>query len=143
MDTKALRAAHRHRRAGPPAAPRLAAPEDGAVVPGEAVQLRWHAQEESARYRVQLATDIRFTMVLLDRQGLASTSVSVGQTLAPGAYFWRVAASSESDGEGAFSEARNLRVSPTAPQRAAPEVIRGQGPTPFWLLPLLPFLFLP
>lgn len=106
-----------------PLAPRLASPEDGAVVSGEATQLRWYAQEGPARYRVQLATDTRFSMVVLDRQGLTSTSLSLGQALAPGAYFWRVAASTESDGEGAFSEARTLRVSPTAPELAAPEIV--------------------
>ena len=111
-------------------APRLAEPQDGAVVPADAAQLRWHAQQEPARYRVQLATDARFTVVVLDRRGLEGTSFGVGQTLEPGVYLWRVAATTESDGEGAFSEARTLRVPPTAPELSAPEVAERSARVP-------------
>ena len=102
---------------GRPPAPRLAEPEDGAVVPGDAAQLRWHAQPGPARYRVQLA----------HRRPLHRGCCSIGATwralpsesvrhCEPGVYLWRVAATTESDGEGAFSEARTLRVPPTAPE---------------------------
>jgi hypothetical protein len=107
-----------------PPAPRLAQPEDGAVVEGTAAQLKWHAQPGAARYRLQLATDSSFTTVLLDRRDLESTSLSVGRPLGPGVYHWRVSSLTESEGEGAFSEPRTLHVPPATPQLAAPEVMR-------------------
>ena len=115
-----------------PPAPRLAAPADGAVVPGDAAQLSWHPHQGPASYRVQIATDARFTALVLDRRGLDGTSFRVGQTLEPGVYLWRVATTSQSDGEGAFSEARSFRV------RLAPP----PAGLPFWLLPFVPLLFI-
>jgi hypothetical protein len=106
-----------------PSAPRLLEPEDSAVVAGTATQLTWHAQPGAARYRVQVASDSRFTMLLLDRRDLESTSLSVGQSLEPGVYHWRVSSATESDGEGSFSEARTLRVPPSIPELAPPEVV--------------------
>jgi hypothetical protein len=106
-----------------PPGPRLAAPENGAVVAGESVLLKWYVQDGASRYRVQLAVDPRFTRPVVDRNDLANTSMGVGRPLEPGLYFWRVAASTHGDGEGAFSETRTLRVVPAAPDMSAPEIL--------------------
>jgi hypothetical protein len=124
---------------GLPTAPRLLQPGDAAQLSSTPLEFRWEPAPAGSSYRFQLADNPAFEPLYVDVPELKHAGFTLERVLAPGSYFWRVAAITERDGEGAFSEARVLRV----PQRAqvpppAPTPARG----PSWLLPL-PFLLLP
>jgi hypothetical protein len=127
---------------GLPAAPRLLQPADAAQVSSTLLEFRWEPVAASARYRFQLANNPAFDPLYVDASDLKRTGFTLERVLAPGSYFWRVAAITQSDGEGAFSEARVLRA-PQPAQVPAPALPAPAAPLgPSWLLPL-PFLLLP
>lgn len=107
--------------APPPPAPVGLRPEDGAtIVTGTPVEVGWTALEGGVTYRVQLATQSGFASPLLDEAGLRAPRFQLPEALRPGAYYWRVSATSSTDGQGAFSGAAQLQIAPGAP--AAPTV---------------------
>ena len=132
---------------GPPAAPRLLQPADAAQVSGTPLEFRWEPVAAGSSYRFQLADNPAFEPLYVDAPDLKRAGFTLERVLAPGSYFWRVAAITERDGEGAFSEARVLRVPQQAPA-PAPQSAPAPPPAPApksgssWLLPL-PFLLLP
>ena len=108
-----------------PAPPQLLDPAPGAHVP-EKVQLHWSEQESSARYHIQLSTDQQFNATLLDQRRVEGTALILPSMLPPGVYYWRVAASTEADGEGRFSQAQSFRVLPQPPALTAVDATGGQ-----------------
>jgi outer membrane protein assembly factor BamB len=61
------------------------------------VHLRWGARVGVTRYRLQLATDRRFNDIVFDRV-IAGTEYQIND-LAPGTYYWRIAALTAKLGE--------------------------------------------
>ena len=103
-----------------PSAPRSELPREGAVIGGDAVNLRWDLQPQVLRYRLQVATARDFSEVLRDR-------IIVGNdteiALPPGVHHWRVAAMMGSAAEpsqrnGPFGPAQvfELRAIPPLPE---------------------------
>ncbi len=129
----------------PPTAPRLLQPADAAQVAGTPLEFRWEPAAAGSSYRFQIADNPAFAPLYVDAPDLKRAGFTLERALEPGSYFWRVAAITERDGEGAFSEARVLRVRqraqvPAPAPAPPPAPARKSGPT--WLLPL-PFLLLP
>jgi hypothetical protein len=108
-----------------PAPPQLLDPMPGASV-AEQVQLHWSGQESGARYHVQLGTDQQFDATLLDQRQVEGAALVVPNVLPPGVYYWRVAATTEADGEGGFSQPQSLRVLPKPPALTAVDTGGGQ-----------------
>ncbi len=76
-----------------PGAVDLVAPADGALNQPERPVFEWTAATEAAGYRLQVATDAAFTMVVLDAPDLPDVSFTPGVDLASNTpYFWRVQA---------------------------------------------------
>jgi hypothetical protein len=84
--------------------------------PGESILLKWEPQERQTRQRLQISSDSSFTTLVVDQRQIESATFVVPATLPPAVYHWRVAASTESDGEGEFSQPAQLRISPRPPQ---------------------------
>jgi outer membrane protein assembly factor BamB len=70
------------------------------------IHLRWGARPGVARYRLQLATDRGFNDIVFDRV-IAGSEYQIDD-LAPGAYYWRIAALTAKLGE--FSSAAPIEV---------------------------------
>ncbi|WP_232727751.1 FecR domain-containing protein [Acidovorax sp. 69] len=73
-----------------PVAPLYQHPAPGAVVPRGAAELRCTEVPGVRWYRVQVATDAKFTTPVLDEQRLGECRLPVG-ALPAGSYFWRIA----------------------------------------------------
>jgi len=105
-----------------PSPPALIAPENGAQIAAAPVQFRWGAGTSGVTYRLQLARTPRFDPLEVDAANLTVPEFMLEAPLAPGAYFWRVAAATPADGEGEFSAAHALRRLPLTPLLLAPAV---------------------
>lgn len=98
-----------------PEPPFLISPANEAKIDEARPVFKWTKRQGSPRYRVQVARDSSFTDLLLDQPDVADDSIGAGTDLPPGAYFWRVAAIDEQEGQGPFSEIQHLRRLPAAP----------------------------
>ncbi|HKR13819.1 MAG TPA: hypothetical protein VJT15_17270 [Pyrinomonadaceae bacterium] len=88
-------------------------------------RIAWKAQPGVSRYRIQLATDERFQKVIFD--GAVETAEYQANTLAPGRYYWRVAAHDATGGE--FSKPAVFDVkSSTTKEVAATETLEPVAP---------------
>jgi hypothetical protein len=89
-----------------PLAPNLVLPPDGAVVRDAQPELRWSASQGANAYALEVATDSAFH-ALVTKHRLQSTSVKIASPLAPGKYYWRVAAittqAGQPDDQGPFA----------------------------------------
>ncbi|HEX4857783.1 MAG TPA: FecR domain-containing protein [Usitatibacteraceae bacterium] len=98
-----------------PEPPFLSAPADRHKSSAGPVQLTWSSALEAASYRIQVASDSRFTRLLLDEAGIAATQRSV--ELGPGDYFWRVASTRADGDRGPYGDAQSfvLKALPKPP----------------------------
>jgi hypothetical protein len=67
------------------------------------------------RHRLQVSSEASFAALVLDQGQIETATFVVPATLRPGVYHWRVADSTETDGEGEFSEPGMFRISPDPP----------------------------
>jgi hypothetical protein len=107
-----------------PAPPKPLQPPSGASIV-ETTPLKWEAQVSGTRYRIQLRDHPQLRTPILDQRQVPVAQFLPG-TLRPGVYYWRVAASTDADGEGDFSETHWFRLLPRAPELAAVEVTGNQ-----------------
>lgn len=95
--------------------PRLELPRDGAVIGGEAVNLRWGLQPGMLRYRLQIAPAGNFAGALRDHVVVGNdTEVA----LPPGVHHWRVATLAVAEGaerNGPFGPAQAFELRPIPP----------------------------
>src|SRR5713226_9303312 len=91
-------------------APLAPSPSGSATPPGQLISahLHWGARPGVFRYRLQLASDREFNDIIFDR--VVSGNEYEVSDLAPGRYFWRVAALSDNPLQ--FSSAGVIDVSP-------------------------------
>jgi hypothetical protein len=111
-----------------PAAPLPIAPPAGANVAGTGTALRFAAVPDAIAYEIDVARDESFTEPLR-RRSLKPELEADG--LAPGVYFWRVAAENESGDRGAWSEPRRFTVRRPAPV-AEVRTVRRESSTIGW-----------
>ncbi|MBI3711481.1 MAG: FecR domain-containing protein [Burkholderiales bacterium] len=79
-------------------------------VRAEAVEFSWAEQNEAKSYHLQVASDAKFSKVVLDQADLTATSFNTSQ-LAYGSYFWRIATVADRKGKpdhGPFSDAQSF-----------------------------------
>ncbi|MBW2734923.1 MAG: protein kinase [Deltaproteobacteria bacterium] len=91
-----------------PPFPQLVSPGVDALVPADQVTLWWRAVPRAKTYRVQLAKDLGFRQVLIDR--LAKGVKLPVKELKRGRYTWRVRTIGEHGREGEFGFARRMLV---------------------------------
>jgi hypothetical protein len=96
-----------------PGVPRLVAPSDQRVFayddPAKATTtLGWEAIPGVSRYHLMISDKVLFTQLLYDADRDDSTVVIDG--VAPGSYYWKVAAVSPTGVRGPFCEPRHFRV---------------------------------
>ena len=94
---------------GPPAAPTLSSPADGARNVSRNPTLVWNASAGATSYRVQVSTDPSFGTTVFDQSGIAGTSVAVSGLGSRIVYYWHVNASN-SDGTSAYSATWSFRT---------------------------------
>ena len=107
--------------AGPPApfeAPRLLAPVDGASSFMPHPHFSWEEVAEADHYSIQIARDRGFS-ALEDEDAIAMDRYVHLQPLAPGRYWWRVAAADEQGWRGPWTAPHQLEIS-------APVQVKGQ-----------------
>lgn len=91
-----------------PQAPTLISPADGALVPGDFLQLQWHPVGVNPEYYIQVATQEQFDQPLVDESTLSST-FTIKEILSEGTYYWRVRATSKA-GESEWSRTWTFNV---------------------------------
>lgn len=96
----------------PAAAPTLMAPEDGAVEQPLRPTLAWSAVPGAAGYRVQVAVDPAFALLVADQAGLGQTQVQLATPLpAGGSLYWRAQAANAC-GAGPWSSPSTFSTAP-------------------------------
>lgn len=93
----------------PPVAPTLSSPLSGATGVSRTPTLSWNASVGATSYRVQVATDPGFTVLVYDQAGITSTSATLPLLGSRVTYYWQVNASNAS-GTSAYSSAWNFRT---------------------------------
>jgi len=125
IDTHALEGLNAERRFvlnARPEPPLPLEPKPGAGVQEESPIFEWSRQENIRAYHFQLARDPRFAKNLVDRGDYPDTRLAVDRKLAPGLYFWRVAAVDTGEGRGPFSDPQEFRRVYPAPQLDQPDI---------------------
>jgi hypothetical protein len=105
----------------PPAIPELATPE----LVSKQLVLRWRGRPSDSHYHLQMAKDDEFKDLILDRR-VSGAELSVPRPAA-GRYFARLRAEDADGVAGPFSP---------------PQAVQVPARFPFWLLPLVPLLFI-
>ncbi|OMH38934.1 hypothetical protein BGP75_00065 [Motiliproteus sp. MSK22-1] len=96
-------------------------PADGEVIRGTVPELRWTAVTGAHRYRLQVASDLRFEQLLIDDDSLDRTTLQSQDTARVGTYFWRLATIAEDGEQGPFAPFRTVVVKPV-PVKPEPEL---------------------
>ncbi|MBR9977875.1 MAG: hypothetical protein KFH87_07285 [Bacteroidetes bacterium] len=103
------------------AAPAHAQPLDGAIGIPVSMNLWWHAAEDADAYQLQVATDLTFGNIILERSGLTGLSATVTELDHDSDYWWRLrsgntAAVAFSD----WSRPWKFSTAPDAPRQLTP-----------------------
>lgn len=108
---------------GPPPAPALISPVDGATVTDATPMLDWSDADGAGSYRLQVATDTGFNDVVIDVDVVASTYTPAAP-LANDQYVWRVrsvAGALESEWSSAWSFTVQFCATPAKPALSFPK----------------------
>jgi hypothetical protein len=81
----------------------------------------WSRQQQIKQYHLQVAKDQSFAEILIDKQGIEESPLTVSEALALGKYYWRIAAVDQ-DGDGPFSDGQMFRRILPAPALEAPDI---------------------
>ena len=88
----------------------LIQPNDKIDISGEKIDFAWSNEKNAAQYRIQIATNIEFTNVVVDEL-IKDNSFSITEKLFENTYFWRVIAIDDLRNNGKPSESRTFIVS--------------------------------
>lgn len=105
-----------------PEPPFLQTPAPDAFVVDEKPAFGWARSSEPAHYRLQIGIDADFRAPLYDETRLEEPGFTAGEALPPGRYFWRVAMSTATEGQGPFSDVQTFRRPPPGPAPEPPQV---------------------
>lgn len=105
-----------------PAAPLVASPREGDALPAGRVSFRWARVAYADHLRFQVARDPEFSQLVMDAKRLTGQSNGMNAVLAPGRYYWRIAAGSAGQSLGPFGpvQAFDVRESAPAPTSHSP-----------------------
>ena len=98
-----------------PLPPAPAGPVGDARVPPGPVELSWETAEDVASFRLQVASDERFSVLVIDREAVTGTRFAV-ENLPPGRYWWRASSRRANGEQGPFGEPASFEV--RAPEEA-------------------------
>ena len=101
--------------------PRLSSPVEGSRIYGDRVTFFWRQKDDAEGYILEIARDPAFRAVVARTPQLADPR-HVAEGIAPGDYFWRVAARLPDGQLGLFSDGRAFSVRTGAPALAAPRI---------------------
>jgi hypothetical protein len=104
-----------------PAAPTPISPLSGTRIEGERTVFAWAGAASDSRFRLQLSRDPEFEQPVLEREITGVSSLEL-DALAPGNYFWRVAAVNTRGESGDWSVTRAYAQRPSPPMPPAPEI---------------------
>ncbi|MBM2840757.1 MAG: hypothetical protein HW412_1285, partial [Bacteroidetes bacterium] len=107
---------------GPPPAPLLVSPADGATNQPTILTMSWNASTGATSYRLQLSTNAAFTAIVFDDSTIAGTSRQVSSLLNNTTYFWRVRAEN-AGGQSPYSLVRSFTTivsPPSSPTLLSP-----------------------
>jgi hypothetical protein len=104
-----------------PEPPLPSAPAPRGVTRGTKVELAWAANSEAASYRLQVASDERFTRLVREVAALATTTFDL-DNIAPGDYFWRLASVRAGNDQGPWGSVRAFVVRPPPATPAPPTI---------------------
>lgn len=102
-----------------PPAPLIATPAEGSVVSADRVKFRWARVQEAEYLRFQVARDSGFANMVMDVRNLTGKSNGLTVPLAPGHYYWRIAAGTAADGLGPFGAIQSFDVNAAGGATAA------------------------
>jgi RHS repeat-associated protein len=94
----------------PPAAPAISAPTANAVLTTLAPRISWSAVRDAARYRVEIASDEAFTVLIEVNSDIATPFFVPATFLPQGVYFVRVSSRDAAGNWGIPSPIRSFRV---------------------------------
>ncbi|MFQ6129724.1 MAG: PGF-pre-PGF domain-containing protein, partial [Candidatus Hadarchaeaceae archaeon] len=95
-----------------PTAPTLLAPENNTTVATNTPVFRWAKPEAFENYTLQIANDVGFTLLVLAKTNLTDNAytLTTGEALADGTYYWRVRAFDQAGNVGRWAENFKLIV---------------------------------
>lgn len=100
-------------------APATIEPATGAFITGASATFRWSPVAGAAAYHFQLARDERFADVVTDRTRARSSGELI-EGLAPGQYYWRLAAVDDRGDDGRWGTVQSYRQKSLPPSVASP-----------------------
>ncbi|MGA9363770.1 MAG: choice-of-anchor D domain-containing protein [Bacteroidota bacterium] len=92
---------------GPPTAPTLVSPANGAAGVPTSLTLSWNGSSGATSYHLQVSRFANFSAVILELAGITSTSVAVAGLDSNSTYYWHVSASNTS-GSSPYSDVRSF-----------------------------------
>lgn len=98
-----------------PELPFILAPIPDGVTAPQHQEFKWASQPEVSHYMVTISQDKNFSSAAYFNPEVRGDGLTLTESLAPGKYFWRVAAVSETEGAGPLSDAMPFRVPHPAP----------------------------
>ena len=102
-----------------PAAPVLASPANAATGVSLTANVSWNAAATATSYTLQVATDINFNSIVLNRTGITTTSSALSALTNGTVYYWRVSATNVV-GPSAWSATRSFTTVFSAPGLLSP-----------------------
>ena len=107
-----------------PEPPLMRNPASGGPVAGTPF-LAWTQADGAAAVDLQIARDGAFHDLVLERQGLSATSLTLAAPLAPGQYFWRLASRRADGYRGPFGDVAVFQQ--LAPTEMVPPSLEGES----------------
>lgn len=103
-----------------PEPPFAVTPQPDAAVPPDFRAFSWTENAAISHYHFQVAANVEFSQPVVDRPDQKGSALTLDEPLAPGKWFWRVAASSVDEGKGPFGDPQPFRVMKPGPQAEPP-----------------------
>jgi len=107
-----------------PEPPLISGPTDERAVREDKPQFAWTKSLAAQSYRLQIASDEKFSAPIAEAESLETTTYRPGQALTPGDYYWRIASRTDAGKQGPFSDAQKFtyKLPPPAAKPEPPEV---------------------
>lgn len=94
----------------------------GGFATEERVRFEWARSPEATGYHFQLAADPDFERILVTRDDLQETQLTLDDELPTGDYWWRVSLSTAAEGRGPYSDIQRFRRPPPGPAAEPPKI---------------------